>query len=362
MSVLAPPKTPTSAEDLVERLMKATLGSVDLLSIYVGDRLGWYRSLLTDGPATAEELASRTGTHPRYAREWLEQQAMTGLLTVASDGAGQRRFTMPDATAQVLTDQSSLSYMAPLSRMMAAVGGQLPALLEAYRTGGGVGWAQFGVDARESQADLNRPWFEQALAAALAGVPAIDAQLRRPGVRIGDIGCGGAWSTIALARAYPQATVDGFDIDPASVQLARTNVESARLTDQVSIHGGDAASIPEASFDAVFAFECVHDMPRPVEVLDAARRSLRPGGSMIIMDEAVAESFEPPGDDLERLMYGFSIFICLPDGMSHQPTAATGTVMRPETLRDYARSAGFERMEILPIEDFGFWRFYYLPT
>jgi hypothetical protein len=78
------------------------------------------------------------------------------------------------------------------------------------------------------------------------------------------------------------------------------------------------------------------------------------------MDEAVGESFAPPGDDLERLMYGFSLLICLPDGMAHPGSAGTGTVMRPDTLRRYALDAGFADVRTLPIENFGFFRFYEL--
>ncbi len=363
---------PLSADNLAERLLGAALGTADLLSIYLGDRLGWYRSLLSDGPATCDQLAERTGTHPRYAREWLEQQAVTGLLTVqsdadAGDGGGtnaptHRRFSLPPGTAEVLTNEQSLSYLAPLARLFAAAAGQLPALLDAYRSGGGVGWAQYGADARESQADMNRPWYEQALPGALRGVASLDAILRRPGARLADIGCGAGWSSIALARTYPEASVDGFDIDTASVELARANASRSGMADRVGFHAGDAARMPESTYDAVFAFECVHDMPRPVDVLASARRALAPGGSVIVMDEAVAESFAAPGDEVERLMYGFSLLVCLPDGMAHPPSAATGTVMRPDTLRGYAQQAGFAAVEVLPIEDFGLWRFYQLTT
>jgi hypothetical protein len=109
-----------------------------------------------------------------------------------------------------------------------------------------------------------------------------------------------------------------------------------------------------------FAFECVHDMPRPVEVLSAVRRTLAPGGSLVVMDEGVADAFAPDGDELERIMYGFSLFVCLPDGLSSPPSVGTGTVMRPSTLQGYGEAAGFGAFEVLPIEGFGFWRFYRL--
>lgn len=348
-----------SSDALAERLLGSLLGTVEVIAAYLGDRLGYYRSLVADGPATAPQLAERTGTHPRYAREWLEQQAVTGYLTLDHDGeADERVFSIPPATAEVMTDTASLNHLAPFARMFAATGPALPLLIDAYRTGGGVSWEQLGPDARESQADGNRPWYDARLAAALSGVPDLHEALARPGARILDVGAGGAWSSIALARAYPDATVTALDIDLPSVEMARANAAEAGVA--LEVHHGDGADLAQASYDVAFAFECVHDMARPVEVLASVRRVLAPGGCLVVMDEAVAETFAPDGDELERLMYGFSLLVCLPDGMSSQPSAATGTVMRPAVLRGYGEQAGFTDMEILPIEDFGFWRFYRL--
>ena len=188
--------------------------------------------------------------------------------------------------------------------------------------------------------------------------PTCTEALSRPGVRILDVGCGGGWSSIALKRAYPAATVTGIDVDAPSIELARANAASAGV--EVDFRHGDAADLGDASYDVAFAFECVHDMPRPVEVLGAVHRALTAEGFLVVMDEAVADSFAPDGDETERIMYGFSLLVCLPDGMSSQPSAGTGTVMRPSVLRGYALEAGFDDLAVLPIEDFGFWRFYLL--
>lgn len=352
------PETPT-AEAVAERLFGAVLGTVDLMSTFLGDRLGWYRSLADDGPATASQLAERTGTDARYAREWLEQQTVTGLLHLDSDGAADERvFSIPPATAEVMTDQHSLNFLAPLGRMFGAVGPALPRLLDAYRTGDGISWAELGDHAREGQADANRPWFEHRLADAVAGITDLHERLARPGAQILDVGSGGGWSSIALGRAYPDATVHGIDIDAPSVVMAGANAQAAGVSDRVRFSHGDAAELPADRYDAAFAFECVHDMPRPVDVLAAVRRSLTPDAPLIVMDEAVADTFAPDGDELERMMYGFSLFVCLPDGRSSRPSAATGTVMRPDRLREYAQAAGFGTVEVLPISDFGFFRFY----
>jgi SAM-dependent methyltransferase len=244
---------------------------------------------------------------------------------------------------------------------VAAAAGQLPALAAAYRDGGGVSWSRFGDEARIAQADINRPWYERELAPALHGVPDLEETLARPGARIADVGCGEGWSTIALARAYPDATVHGVDTDIPSVAAARTYAAAAGLEDRVTFTAGDPATeLPDRDVDAVFAFECLHDLPHPVAVLQAARRALRPGGVVVVMDEAAQDRASAPASDVERLIYGFSTLICLLDARSHTPWAATGTVIRASTVRALAAEAGFTAVDVLPIEDFGFWRFYRL--
>ncbi len=334
------------------------LGSMETLSIYLGDRLGMYRAL-QDAPATADELAARAGVHQRYAREWLEQQAIAGILDVQGEGS-EATFHLPAAHAEVLADPASLAYLAPLARMVGAVGGQLPALLGAYRSGAGIGWARFGADARDAQGDANRPWFEQALADALASVPAVHDVLSRPDAGIADVACGHGWSTIALAKAYPDAIVDGFDLDEPAIEAAREHSAGVDRVTFSEMRGEQLAEQGEDRYDAAFIFEALHDMPDPVGVLAALRRAVRADGVVVVMDEAVAETFSPPGDEIERVMYGYSLFVCLPDSMSTPGSVATGTVMRQATLERYAREAGFSGVSVLPIEGFSAFRFYLL--
>ncbi len=175
-----------------------------------------------------------------------------------------------------------------------------------------------------------------------------------------DIGCGEGWSSVAMALAYPDTTVDGYDLDEPSVEAARVHAEEAGVAERVRFFAGDAAAADRnGDYDVITAFECIHDLARPVDVLATMRRLAKPDGQVIVMDEKVAERFPGRGDDIERLMYGFSLFICLPDGRSHTPSAATGTVMRPDTLRRYAEEAGFAGLQVLPIEN-DLWRFYRL--
>jgi 2-polyprenyl-3-methyl-5-hydroxy-6-metoxy-1,4-benzoquinol methylase len=349
---------------LAGRLFDATLGLMDLGAVYMGDRLGLYRALQDLGPATPAELALATGTHERYAREWLEQQAVSGLLEVddAARPPEARRYSLPPGHADVLVDPESLSAMAPLAQFGIGVIRAMPALLEAFRTGGGVSWAAFGADVREAQAAQNRPAFLRLLGEEwLPAVPDLHHRLQAdPPARVADVACGAGWSAIGIARAYPKVRVDGLDLDGPSIDLARANVAKAGLADRITLATRDAADPALAGrYDLVTIFESLHDMSRPVDVLRACRHMLAAGGSVLVVDERVADAFLAPGDQVERLMYGFSVLCCLPAGMADQPSAATGTVMRTETLRRYAAEAGLRTTEVLPVAN-DLFRFYRL--
>jgi SAM-dependent methyltransferase len=238
----------------------------------------------------------------------------------------------------------------------------LPALIEAYRTGGGVPYAAYGPDTRDGIAEVNRPMFINLLGSAwLPAIPEIHLRLQaNPPARVADVGCGTGWSSIALARTYPKVRVDGLDLDEASIATAQANAHRAGVAERVRFELRDAADPQLAGqYDLVTAFETLHDMARPVEALRAMRELLAEHGSVFIADERVAEAFAAPGDELDRLNYGWSILHCLPASRAESPSAATGTVMRPPTLRRYATEAGFREVQVLPIQN-DFWRFYRL--
>lgn len=189
---------------------------------------------------------------------------------------------------------------------------------------------------------------------------ALDGLVERlaAGGRIADLGCGLGWSTIALARRIPAAEVIGWDSDPASIDTARDNAAEAGVLARFEV--ADAATvIDQGPYDLVTILEALHDMSQPVTVLETARNSLAPGGVVVVADEKVAEAFTAPGDELERMMYGWSVTHCLPAALAERPSAAIGTVLRESTLRDMAARAGFASVETLDV-DAGFFRLYVL--
>lgn len=362
-SDLAAP-APTAASDadaFAEQVFGDLLGAMNAAAATIGIRLGWYQALADGRPLTSGELAAASSTDERYAREWLEHQAVAGYIQVLDPSAepDRRRYQLPPAAAEVLADRSSLAYMAPFVDFVSTVGGNLDHLIEVYRTGDGFGWAQHGDGARCGQAEANRPLFLQLLAQEyLASIDGVDALLRAGG-RVADVGCGLGWSSIGLANAYPRLMVDGFDIDAPSIEMAAANAAEAGVDDRVRFHAVDVAAADLDGYDLVLALECIHDMPDPVSVLSAMRSMVAPGGAIVVMDERVGDAFTGEPDPVEQLFYGFSLLCCLPDGRNAPQSVATGTVMRRPTFEGYAHQAGFERVEVLPL-DHDFFRFYRL--
>jgi SAM-dependent methyltransferase len=346
---------------LAERLFRSAIATFDLFALYLGDRLGLYRALAEAGPTTSSELAERTGTNERYVREWLEQQAVSAILTVDDPDAeaSARRYRLPPEHVEVLVDPDSLDYEAHKGIDIVRAARPLPELVEAFRTGAGLlplPWEP------EGRADTNRARFRHLLGTRwLPSIPDVDARLRSdPPARVADLGCGTGWSSIAMAVAYPKISVDGFDLDPAAIARGQGYVADAGVEDRVRLRAMDATELAGTErFDLVTVFEALHDMARPVEALSMTRALLAEKGSVLVADERVGERFAVPADDQEVYMYGWSVMGCLASSMGDPSFAQTGAVMRPDTVRRYALEAGFDRVEVLPVEDV-LWRFYLL--
>ena len=261
----------------------------------------------------------------------------------------------------MLADSDDVAHAAPFAHMLAGIGQVLPRVVDAYRTGGGVPYHAYGSDFRHGQGHINRPAFTHELPTAwLAAMPDVVTRLqtgRRTGRR----------------RRLRPGLVD----DRARARLPRSRHRRARPRRRLDRRGsptrrrrrrrrrarflaGDATELPQhGPYDLVAILEALHDMAHPVDALAAARAALAPDGAVLVVDERVADTFTAPGDEVERMMYGWSVTHCLPTQLAEQPSAALGTVLRAGTVRDLAHQAGFARVELLPVEN-EFFRLYRL--
>ena len=350
---------------LDDRVIEAATGTLELFAMYLGAELGLYRQLATGGPMNPPELAAAAGIDGRYAREWLEQQAVAGFVTVAGEppstpaDADARRYTLDDDQRALLTQPDDPAHVSPLASMVAGIGAVLDEVVDAYRTGDGVAYHRYGRAFRDGQAGVNRPAFTHDLVGSwIRAVDGLDDRLRQPEARIADVGAGYGWSTVALARGYPEATVVAVDNDEASMIEAATIIAERDLA--VELVTADAtALVDHGPFDLITILEALHDMADPVSALRAAGAALAPGGTVLVADECVGDRFSTDGDDLERMMYGWSVVHCLPACRCESPSAAIGTVIRRSTIEAMAAEAGFGSVTV-PDVDAGFFRLYAL--
>jgi SAM-dependent methyltransferase len=349
MTTAAPAFDPARLEAFAGRMFGAANGALELLTVYLGERLGLYAALAERGPLSPAELAAATGTDERYAREWLEAQAVCGILTV-EDG----RFGLPPEHAVALLDRESLAYVAPMASLQPALMGALRPLLEGFRSGDGVPYEVYGAEFREGQQDFTRPQYVNGLDPILASLPEVDARLRaQPPARVVDVACGAGIFCLELARRYPGADIEGIDLDEASIDMARANARDAGLEDRVRFHVRDAADPRlDGRYDLIAIHDSLHHMAQPVAALRALRSLMAPDGRLLVVENRTAAHFHAPlpEGDFERFSYLVSVLHCLPTALAQQPSAGLGAIVREDTMQELAAEAGFASFAVAPVD------------
>ncbi|MGH2607788.1 MAG: class I SAM-dependent methyltransferase [Tepidiformaceae bacterium] len=346
---------PEKVEELALKAFTCLGGAVVAGMIYLGDKLGLY-SALSAGPATSEEFAARTGLNERWVREWLRGQVAAGFIE--NDG---EVFSLSPEGHLVLVDEST-----PASAIGAfdhfpeqvAVLGELD---DAFRTGIGFSYDHGGAAGASAIERMLGPWNRSALVSeGLPAVPGLVAKLTA-GAKVGDIGCGSGAGDIAIAKAFPNCEVHGYDNSKFALERANGHVAEEGLTN-ITFHNADTEPIPQdGSFDAFLVLDALHDMNRPDLAMKAVRGALKPDGVWFIVDVNAADDWH---DNLEHplaaMMYGFSIMTCMSSSSCTPDGLALGTVGLPDSrLFGMLREAGFTRMGRVPGLEHPFNAYYY---
>ena len=308
--------------------------------VVMGDRLGLYRALSGAGPLTPAELAERTGTAERYIREWLSAQAAGSYVQYDPDSG---RYTLPAEHAVALTDESSPAYLPGFFQI--ALGSMLdsPRIIEAARTGTGVGWHDHVSDVFEGCERFFRPGYNANLISAW--LPALDgvlAKLER-GAAVADVGCGHGASTILMAQAFPASTFVGSDYHEGSIVTARQRAAEAGVSDRVRFEVAPSSAYSGTGYDLVTMFDCLHDMGDPVGAARHVGQSLAADGTWMIVEPAAGDRVEDNFNPVGRAFYSFSTLLCTPASLSQDVGLALGAQAGESRIRDVATSAGLSR-------------------
>jgi SAM-dependent methyltransferase len=253
-------------------------------------------------------------------------------------------FEMPAEAVSVLADETSPYFMAAQADGLRMEMAAIPGLVEAVRSGGGLTAKDYDPDMTRNLSRVNGPSQRVLLIKRwLPSVPGLVERLQA-GCRAAEVGCGAGTASITMARAYPNSTFVGFDVDAAALRIATeaaTGLESLRF-ERRSVH-----DLPADSFDFVLAFDVVHDLSDPLGGLMAMRRSLTVGGLVLMAEPKLGARLEDNLNPWGTLMYGTSTLYCLPMALAGGGPGL-GTAWGPEKAEQLAAEAGFERFEEAP--------------
>jgi SAM-dependent methyltransferase len=336
--------------DADARSMDAAADSTGATMIYVGRRLGLFKAMADAGPLTADELAEKTGLHPRWLLEWLRLQAAAKILVYQPTD----RFVLPPEATDLLANEASRAYAAD-----SFAGGYPPeaiaGLIESFRTGIGKTYESDGPEAvTKSEARHIKTARTQVLPVMIPALDGVQEKLER-GALVADLGCGDGALAVALAQAFPHSTIHAMD--PNSHAIAHVErLGKQHSLDNLSTFVASADSLPGRDrYDLVITFDCVHDMTDPQKAIDEIFRRLKDDGVWFVKDIRSKPKFE---DNLRNpmlaMMYSFSLFTCMSSAMSEPGGAGLGTLgFNPEVAETMSRRAGFTRFRMLDFKDPG---------
>lgn len=349
---MAVQEQPAIDETKVEAFMEKLVGDFSSVMTFtlctLGDRLGLFKELAENGPASGEELAKRANVHERYATEWLRGMASGGYLEL---DRASGRFSLPPEHAPALAQESGPMFFGGPFQMLPGAIGVLDQLTESFRSGGGVKQAEYNDDWWDGMQRFTNGWFENLLTQVwIPAMPDVQKKLEE-GAHCADIGCGSGRASIKLATAYPSTTHAGYDIADAQLERARTNAKASGLGDRVRFEKLDAAQGLPEKYDLITTFDVIHDAADPLGLMKAIREGLKDDGIYVCLDINCADDHADNEGPLAAMFYGFSVLYCMTTSLANGG-AGLGTCGLPEAkVREFAGQAGFSDVRKVPLED-----------
>jgi 2-polyprenyl-3-methyl-5-hydroxy-6-metoxy-1,4-benzoquinol methylase len=336
------------ADAFVGKVLADTAALAVTVMSSIGDRLGLFKNLAQQGPATSEELAERARVNERYAREWLSAMASAGYLEY---DPASRRFTLPPEHVPVLAQEGGPVFFGGVQEEIVGLAGPVNRLMQAFRDGGGVPMEAYDPSTWEGVARFTSGWFENLLVPVwLPAMPEVQAKLER-GALVADVGCGHGKAPIKLAQTYPQSRYVGYDNFAPSIEQAKANAEAAGVTDRVRFEHRDVSKGLPEQYDVITTFDVVHDAVNPRGLLRAIRNGLKPGGRYVCLEINSSDRLEENIGLLGAFFYSVSVLYCMTSSLAHHGEGL-GTVGLPEPkIRELCAEAGFGHVRRVPMEN-----------
>lgn len=325
--------------DFMGKLVSDMGGAAMLANMILGDELGLYRAMADSEFLTPETLASKTHCNPRLVREWLSAQAASGYME-HHDG----KFRLPEEQALALAIEDSPVYMAGGAVVVAALFHDKDKLVSAMRGDGALAWGDHHPCMFSGTERFFRPGYRSHLVAQW--LPALEGVVDKlnSGAKVADIGCGHGASTVIMAQAFPASKFVGFDYHAPSIDTATQRAEQGGVSDRVHFAQGTAKNYPGNDYDLICYFDCLHDMGDPVGAAQHAYKSLKPDGTVLLVEPFATDQLDGNATPVGRLFYAASTFICTPNSLSQEVGLGLGAQAGEARLRDVLNQAGFSHV------------------
>ena len=332
-------------KNMADRVFRDMAGGMAVGLAHVGTQTGLFKAMDGKGAMTIGDVVSASGLQARYVEEWLKGMVAAGYLDY---DAAAGTFALPDEHAYLLAADDTDHYMGGLFGMLPPLLTVAPRVVDAFRHGGGVPFAEFAPECREAIDLMNRGNYEHRLVDYwLAQLPDVTARLRAGG-RALDVGCGTGHVVLALAKAFPVSEIVG--VDPDSKSIATANAASAGIASAPRFVNATLDQVEAKSkFDLITLCDVLHDLPAPIPVLTDIRARLAPDGVLLVIEPRVSDQLEENVNSLAAMFYGFSVFHCMTQSLAHHG-AGLGACMGPTRTSQLFRDAGFTRVDQLPIK------------
>jgi SAM-dependent methyltransferase len=312
------------------------------LLTFIGDKLGLFKAMAGAGALTPEELAKKTGTHPRIIREWLAAHAAGGFVTY-NPAAGS--YTLPEEQAFALTNENSPAYIVGFYQIIAGLFKDQEKIIEAFRTGKGLGWGDHHHYLFEGTERFYKPSYVANLTASwIPALEGVEEKLRREGsgAKVADVGCGHGISTILMAKAYPNSRIIGFDYHKPSIERARKEAEKEGLKN-ITFEVAGSTDYPGDDYDLVTFFDSFHDMGNPSAAARYVLQTLKKkNGTWMLVEPFANDKLEDNFNPLGRAFYSGSTMICVPASLN-EDGPALGAQAGEKRIREVVMSAGFSK-------------------
>ncbi len=341
MTMIEPQIDADRLNDFLGRFVGDLGATVAAGSVLVGDRLGLYRALAEERQQP-EQLAARTQTAPRYVTEWLRGQAAGGYVSYDPD---TDTYFLTAEQGYALTDPDGSVYLPGAFQLALGSLQALPRVVDAFRTGEGIGWHEHHDDVFVGCERFFRPGYAANLVSAW--LPALDGVEERlgNGILVADVGCGLGASTVLMAQAYPNSIFVGSDYHEGSIELARKRAADAGVSDRTSFEVASAGEFGGGPYDLVTTFDCLHDMGDPVGAARHVRGRLDPNGTWMVVEPRAGDTVSDNLNPVGRVYYAFSTFLCVPNALSQGGRRTLGAQAGEQAIRDVMTEAGFTRFD-----------------